>query len=54
MELAETKGKCLVVAQFLLGVWICLCIQGALMTAGKAIQKQAIDKCQYLCWDVGS
>lgn len=29
MELAETKGKCLVVAQFLWGVWICLGYTGS-------------------------
>ena len=52
MELAETKGKHLVVAQFLWGVWICLCIQGALVTAGKALQMQATGECKYLCWDV--
>ena len=52
MDLVETEGKFLVVIQFLWGLWLCLVYTGSTVTAGKAIQMQAISKYQYLCWDV--
>ena len=42
MDLVETEGKWLIVIQFLWGGGsvFALCIQGALVTAGKAVQMQ--------------